>query len=580
MTTKIWMRSATQRSIEEVLKGGLSPDATILGRNDCNYDTIRKQFAYYLGTEAEAKERMNPEFIVIPCNEADIQAIVNIARENEYSVVVRSGGHSYQGTSSTSGDKTIQIDMRNFLDLKIEEDAKLNTASNHSKGKTKDSYKVTVAPGILLKELYLSLDRYNCIIPMGICMNVAAGGHFQSSAFGMLQKALGYGLEKISHVKLVVATGDIVVASKDDHSELFWALRGGSPGAFGVVLEYQLDAINALDYIHITHSSTMMWEFSEEKYREALTTILRLTSSKEYKTKRNMMMALNVFPDPRNGYMLTSDDCCEKHIFTVSALWCGVDDGSIHTPIPDDLLEPSIQKGTTFYEFYLDPFKKIPGRQEDLSEEEFDREGANTSMARMVFATGLGFDMSGSQQKAFTDWKQLLYLARRDTASLVAKANERAAKNGIDMETEETRYTNSSHYTNHDFGHEAFVDTCVQKLLYIQKNPHVGAFFQVAFNGILRKNDYAGLDGGILRYDCWGLWRASAGDSVAKGMKEWVSYRSQGTTKITTSMGRRANVRVLGARCGGTVARCVHACDACGLAQMFSQFRQGQDHGL
>ena len=133
--------------------------------------------------------------------------------------------------------------MKNFVDVHFEESVEENKELNQKQGLTQDTYKVTVASGIRLDDLMVALNRYNVTIPMGMCMNVGAGGHFQTSAIGYLTKSFGAGMEHITQIKIVLATGEIVTASKHSHPDLFWALRGGSPGAFGVVPEYEFQAI-------------------------------------------------------------------------------------------------------------------------------------------------------------------------------------------------------------------------------------------------------------------------------------------------------------------------------------------------
>ena len=252
---------------------------------------------------------------------------------------------------------------------------------------------VSVEPGVKLGNLYPALAQYNCVIPMGICKNVAAGGHFQSSGYGMLLKNFGYGVEYVSSVKLVLASGDIVTASQTSHPDLFWALRGGSPGAFGVVLEYQIEAINAFHYNDISHRSTLVWDFSEEKAREILKVMFRLSASREYSTKKNMFMLYTVtnnLSDFSSVLFLSPRDELPggaKYKIVVSTVWCGVDGGSIYNEIPDSLREEG-DNSASYYDYFIEPLKSITG----VTVKEFlpDEDPDTALLCRIALASSYG----------------------------------------------------------------------------------------------------------------------------------------------------------------------------------------------
>lgn len=47
----------------------------------------------------------------------------------------------------------------------------------------------------------------------------------------------GLGADNVLEFKVVTADGNLVVANEVVNQDLFWALRGGGPGAWGVVVE-------------------------------------------------------------------------------------------------------------------------------------------------------------------------------------------------------------------------------------------------------------------------------------------------------------------------------------------------------
>lgn len=65
----------------------------------------------------------------------------------------------------------------------------------------------------------------------------AAGGWVQGGGHGILSNTLGLGVDRVLQFKVVTPDGLLRTANACQNSDLFWALRGGGGGTFGVVLE-------------------------------------------------------------------------------------------------------------------------------------------------------------------------------------------------------------------------------------------------------------------------------------------------------------------------------------------------------
>jgi len=155
------------------------------------------------------------------------------------------GGHQYSGLSSCNGleNKCIQIDMKHFDHI------------NYNKDIDQDGNEmiksIIVGSGVKLVDLYTSNQLNNIAVLGGICGSVGVGGHYQSSSQGVWARSLGLGMDYIIAIKIITATGDIltITANGDqDERELFWAILGGSPGSWGVIIEYEFKPIKNSDY--------------------------------------------------------------------------------------------------------------------------------------------------------------------------------------------------------------------------------------------------------------------------------------------------------------------------------------------
>jgi len=241
-TTKKYDNSSTKPGgSTDGLSPMLSKQSSVITRGDEKYQEAREQIGWWRNNIKDAEKNLSPSLICVPDTEEDVRSVVKFAAANGYKIVPRSGGHQICGLSSAGeAEKTIQIDMKKFNQIDIE---------HHGNG---GGRRVKIGVGVRLREFGQILHEHNLYIPFGICPNVCAGGHFQSSAFGAYHRSFGLGLDYITHVRLCLASGEIITAAAgdDEHLPLFWALRGGSPGAFGVVLEYQFNAVDALSYEH------------------------------------------------------------------------------------------------------------------------------------------------------------------------------------------------------------------------------------------------------------------------------------------------------------------------------------------
>ena len=65
----------------------------------------------------------------------------------------------------------------------------------------------------------------------------AAGGFGQAGGYGPLTAQYGLGVDQWLEAKIVTPDGQLMVANEVSNPDLFWAIRGGGGGTFGVVVE-------------------------------------------------------------------------------------------------------------------------------------------------------------------------------------------------------------------------------------------------------------------------------------------------------------------------------------------------------
>jgi len=115
-----------------------------------------------------------------------------------------------------------------------------------------DSYPthVTLGVGLVLEQALLLLKPYDLTIAIGICKSVGVGGHFQTSALGMLTKNFAIGMDRVVSFRIALYDGRIERVTAESNKDLYLAVLGGGAGSWGVVLDYHIDAIKGGDYTH------------------------------------------------------------------------------------------------------------------------------------------------------------------------------------------------------------------------------------------------------------------------------------------------------------------------------------------
>jgi FAD/FMN-containing dehydrogenase len=172
-------------------------------------------------------------YAVAARNAGDIAAAVNFARDNNLRLVVKGGGHSYQGTSNAPD--SLLIWTRHMQDVSIQQDfvpSGCKSAPQHA---------VTVGSGTIWMQAYDAVTtKAGAYVQGGGCTTVGVAGLIQSGGFGSFSKHYGMAAAGLLEAEVVTADGKVRIANACTNPDLFWALKGGGGGTFGVVSKVTL----------------------------------------------------------------------------------------------------------------------------------------------------------------------------------------------------------------------------------------------------------------------------------------------------------------------------------------------------
>jgi FAD/FMN-containing dehydrogenase len=149
----------------------------------------------------------------------DVRTAVSWAHEHGVPVAVRSGGHNYAGYCTGPG-------------LVVNVGGLRRVAVDGANGT------VTVQPGARNTMIYAGLKPHNVAISAGRCPTVAVGGLVLGGGIGFSSRKMGLTCDHLVAAEMVTADGRLLSCSRRENSDLFWALRGGGGGNFGVCTSY------------------------------------------------------------------------------------------------------------------------------------------------------------------------------------------------------------------------------------------------------------------------------------------------------------------------------------------------------
>jgi FAD/FMN-containing dehydrogenase len=172
-------------------------------------------------------------YAVAARNADDIAAAVNFARDNNLRLVVKGGGHSYQGTSNAPD--SLLIWTRHMHDVTVHQDFVAGSC------KSTPQRAVTVGSGTIWLQAYDAVTtKTGAYVQGGGCTTVGVAGLIQSGGFGSFSKHYGMAASGLLEAEVVTADGKVRIANACTNSDLFWALKGGGGGTFGVVSKLTL----------------------------------------------------------------------------------------------------------------------------------------------------------------------------------------------------------------------------------------------------------------------------------------------------------------------------------------------------
>jgi FAD/FMN-containing dehydrogenase len=161
-----------------------------------------------------------PALVLRPTSAPHVAAAIGFASDQGLLLSIKGGGHNMAGTAIA--ERGLTLDMSRMREVTVDSDARL----------------AHVGSGCLLRDVDRATQAHGLATPLGsFNSEVGVAGLTLGGGLGYLTRRFGWTVDSLEEVEIVTADGQIRTASRDQHADLFWALRGGGSN-FGVVTRF------------------------------------------------------------------------------------------------------------------------------------------------------------------------------------------------------------------------------------------------------------------------------------------------------------------------------------------------------
>ncbi|MCK9898849.1 twin-arginine translocation pathway signal protein [Parafrankia colletiae] len=199
-----------------------------------------------------AFDQIRPQGIAYCASAADVAASLAFARSAGIPLAARSGGHSYGGYSASTG-LVIDVSLLNEVRPGSRSGAGGPTADGPAADGTAAAGIAAIGAGAQLVDVYDQLAQAGAALAAGSCPTVGVAGLTLGGGIGVASRRHGLTCDQLLSAEVVLASGEIIRVDGERDADLFWALRGGGGGNFGVVTSFTFATYQAVPLTIFTY---------------------------------------------------------------------------------------------------------------------------------------------------------------------------------------------------------------------------------------------------------------------------------------------------------------------------------------
>jgi FAD/FMN-containing dehydrogenase len=316
------------RSLDAAIRGA------IVGPADPDWDAARQ--AWNLAVD------QRPAAVALPETAADIVAIVDFAREHGLRIAP-------QGTGHNAGP--LEHRLANSILVKTERMRGVEIDAQNRRARAE--------AGALWMDVTVPAAEHRLAAMAGSSPDVGVVGYTLGGGVSWLSRRYGLAANSVTAVELVTASGARVRADRDQHPDLFWALRGGG-GSFGIVTAIEIE----LRPIVKVYAGSLFWP--QDRAREVLQTWREWTQLELPDELISVGRVVNLPPFPEIPEVLRG-----RSLVLVEVVHLGDQAEGARLTAPLRALGPEIDTCGTIprvalSHLHMDPDHPVPGRGDGM----------------------------------------------------------------------------------------------------------------------------------------------------------------------------------------------------------------------
>jgi hypothetical protein len=202
-----------------------------------------------------------PVYVINATTAKQVSKAVDFAYRKNIRLNIKGSGHDFLGRSVAPN--TLSIWTHQMKEIQVHSSFKIQGSSkftNHF------GPSITIGAGVTHGEAFAEANKHNLMIHVAGAPTVGFGGYITGGGHSVLSSKYGLAADAVIQMTVVTPDGKIRIANEWSEPDLFWALRGGGGGTFGVIIDITFKAFpsepvsaHTLGFIPITNDSEPFW---------------------------------------------------------------------------------------------------------------------------------------------------------------------------------------------------------------------------------------------------------------------------------------------------------------------------------